>query len=254
LEYFFDQWEVISQRIKKENILLMLDYDGTLTPIQARPEEAKLSKEMRGLLSKLGEKMHLAIISGRSLEEIKELVKIKKIFYAGNHGLEIEGGEEKFVYPQALETIPIIKGISEQLKKALIKGIQVEDKKFAVSFHYRGVNSSDVKKAKSFFNRVVSLWIKEKTIGVSKGKKILELRPTDWDKGKALGWIWDRLGKELFPIYIGDDLTDEDAFATLGDKGISILVTRRKKRSFAKYYLRKVEEVEKFLESLLNLF
>jgi trehalose-phosphatase len=245
---------MISQKIEKENVLLILDYDGTLTPIKARPEEAKLSKNMRNLLNKLRKKVQVAIVSGRSLEEIEELVRIKKIIYAGNHGLEINMEKEKFVYSPALEVVPIIKGISEQLRKSPIKGTQVEDKKFTVSFHYRRVDPTEVKEAKSFFNRAVSLWVKEKKIEVRRGKKVLEIRPSGWDKGKTLEWIWDRLGKNLFPIYIGDDQTDEDAFLAVGEKGLSLLVTRRKKLSYANYYLKKVEEVKRFLENLLSLF
>jgi alpha,alpha-trehalase len=254
LEYLFDQWDAISQKIEKKNVLLMLDYDGTLTSIKTRLEEAKLSEETRGLLKKLKKKAAVAIVSGRSLEEMKDLVRIDNIIYAGNHGIEIDTGKEKFIYPPALEDVPIIKGISGRLRQSPIKGTQVEDKKFTVSFHYRRVDPKEVAKAKTFFNRAVSLWVKEKRIEVRKGKKVLEIRPRGWDKGKALKWIWNKLGKGLFPIYLGDDQTDEDAFAVLADNGISVLVTKRKKRSFAKYHLRKVEEVEKFLKSLLNLF
>lgn len=250
LEYLFDQWNGISRRIEKENVLLMLDYDGTLTPIKTRPEEAKLCEETRRLLKKLKKKTALAIVSGRSLEEIKELVKIKNIVYAGNHGLEIETGKGKFVYPPALEVVPIIKGISERLRLSPIKGTQVEDKKFTVSFHYRRVSPQEIKDAKSYFNRAVSLWVREKKFEVRKGKRVLEIRPSGWDKGDALKWIWTQLGKYLFPIYVGDDRTDEDAFETLADKGLSVLVARRKKRSFAEYHVRGVKDVERFLEKL----
>ena len=89
------------------------------------------------------------------------------------------------------------------------------------------------------------------------GKKVFEVRPRmDWDKGKAVLWLLDALGldrPEVTPIYIGDDLTDEDAFAALKERGISLLVSERPLPTAADYRLRDTEEVGDFLETLSKM-
>ena len=100
MQHLFQLWESFSSTIRAaSHILLLSDYDGTLTPIVSRPEEAILSPEVREKVSALSKSptFSVGIISGRSLSEIRALVGIEGIYYAGNHGLEIEGPGLKFI-------------------------------------------------------------------------------------------------------------------------------------------------------------
>ena len=119
------KWSAIEKRLKEaEYFYLFLDYDGTLTPIAATPQEAVLSPEVKGLLQKLLKCPHckLAIITGRSLDDIKTRVALKNVVYVGNHGFEIEGGDLKF---NSLIT-PKLRNIFEEKKE--VKGLSVEMK------------------------------------------------------------------------------------------------------------------------------
>lgn len=94
LKYLFDSWQRVKGCIIKSDIVLILcDYDGTLTPIVSKSELATLSKKMKGILCLFSDhkRYKLGIISGRALEDVKNLVRIEGIYYAGNHGFEIEG-------------------------------------------------------------------------------------------------------------------------------------------------------------------
>jgi trehalose-phosphatase len=87
------------------------------------------------------------------------------------------------------------------------------------------------------------------------GKKVYELLPDiDWDKGKAVLWLLKTLGLEsrnVLPIYIGDDRTDEDAFRALEKRGVAILVSEHPQVTAASYWLNNPEEVERFLHALI---
>ncbi|MBU2565687.1 MAG: trehalose-phosphatase, partial [Candidatus Thermoplasmatota archaeon] len=103
-------------KIKNKKLILLLDYDGTLTPIVSRPELAVLSDDMRDVLKKIAKRYPLAIISGRSLEDVKKLVDVENIYYAGNHGFEITN-DVKLVNPDAEKIKPVINEICRKMQK-----------------------------------------------------------------------------------------------------------------------------------------
>ena len=236
------------------HLLLFLDYDGTLTPIVDRPEAAVLKEEIRRLLHRLSqdERFTLGIISGRKLSEVKELVGIPKIIYAGNHGLQIEMAGEKFVPQGADEKRPVLAKLSEFLRKKgeKIRGFLLEDKGLSLTLHYREVQSEDIPKVKDIFKEAVKPFLG--SIQVREGKCVLEVRPAiDWNKGKAVSWIMDKLKRPGLPVYLGDDLTDEDAFRAINRiGGISVFVGPPTQNSLAAYYLSNPKEVEAFLSGI----
>jgi len=190
MEYLFKCWERIKERIKEtEQILLLLDYDGTLTPIVERSDKAIISEEMKELLKSLSQRCKLAIISGRTLKDIKKLVGLKGIIYAGNHGLEIEGPRIRFKSPISIRSRIIIKQIREDLKKrfSTIGGLFVEDKGLTLSVHYRLVDRKQIHLVEIIFNEITKSYLKRKRIRITSGKKVFEVRPpVNWDKGKAV--------------------------------------------------------------------
>ncbi|HXO21220.1 MAG TPA: trehalose-phosphatase [Thermoanaerobaculia bacterium] len=250
------QWDEIARRLQGARPALFLDYDGTLTPIVARPELATLPPETRSTLERLAKRFPVAILSGRAREDVAALVGLPDLVYAGSHGFDIAGpglrhevgGEElpKRMSEAAAELRRVLQGIP---------GILVEDKRFAVAVHYRLVAEADLPRIERAVDTALAARPELRKAG---GKKVFELRPSlDWDKGKALAWLLDRLAKDsktpLLPVYIGDDVTDEDAFRAIGSNGITVLVADEPRETAAGYSLRNPDEVRQLLERLAEL-
>jgi len=213
---------------------------------------------MEGILKFLAKKkeFEVAIISGRSLSDLKQKIKIRNIIYVGNHGLEIERKGKNFIYPQASKSIPTMKELKKILKARLgsIKGTIVEDKRVGLAVHYRMVKNSDVPELERTVRQIFRPFMEKRKIKIGHGKKILEAKPPImWDKGKAASMLLDSFKQEKpLSIYLGDDKTDEDAFSALDGKGITVFVGKPGK-SKANFFLRNVSEVGTFLKKLSAL-
>jgi len=235
---------------------IFLDYDGTLTPIVARPELALLSESMRCCLQELSQYYTVAIISGRQLKDIRRLVALDQLYYAGNHGLELLGPQDEQAARMVHEDFQgAVSAAYKVLSKSIgnIPGIIVEDKKFSLSVHYRCVDNKNIK----IIERVIdSVLAKYTNLLKHFGKKVFEIRPAvSWDKGRIVLYLLDKLvlsNDKFVPIYIGDDVTDEDAFLALKKKGISLLVSELERDSYADYALRDTGEVQAFLRYLID--
>jgi len=255
MKHLIGQLKVFGKSLRAGAILL-LDYDGTLVPIAEKPELAILPTDMRALLNSLAKRFRIAIISGRSLDEVKNLVGVREIYYVGNHGFEIDGPGTRLLRSEAKRARPSIAKICARLRESLgaISGAIVEDKGLTASIHYRQVARKELRRMKNIFEKVVKPYVNSGRIRLIRGKKVFEIRPsTVWDKGKAALWIIDVIDpkKKLTPVYIGDDRTDEDAFLALKDRGITVLVSKRPRKSNAKFFLKNVAEVKKFLSDLV---
>lgn len=252
MKYLFNAWNSVKKKINKNNLFIFLDFDGTLTPIVSTPQKAVLSKAVRKLLKEMSKnhKIRLVFISGRSLKDIKRLIGIKGVIYVGNHGLEIDGPKTKFKSPVSLAHKKILKCIKDDLKTRLsaVGGLFIEDKGLSLSVHYRLVDKYKIPEIKTVLHNSITPYFKRGIINIKSGKKVFEIRPLiNWDKGKAVLWLLPK--KDIIPIYLGDDTTDEDAFKVLKNRGITIFVGRPKK-SYAEYFLKDTKEVEYFLNRL----
>jgi trehalose 6-phosphate phosphatase len=262
MKYFLTAWNSLRKTLNNKNIFLFLDYDGTLVPLAETPARALITSKTEKLLKKLSRlpKFRLAIISGRSLRDVKKMVDIDGITYVGNHGLEIEGPGIKFksAVPPGYKTI--LAHIKNELARNLssFNGAFVEDKGLTLSIHYRLVGRTQLRRLKNLFHETTFSYVIGNKIRISPGKEVLEIRPPiEWDKGRVVLWLlkrWKLLlkDKKIVSFYIGDDVTDEDAFEALGDAGITIFVGKSK-RSYAKYYLKDTDEVKKFLVQIADL-
>jgi alpha,alpha-trehalase len=243
--------EIVPQP-RDRRLVISLDYDGTLTPIVSRPEQATLSNSTRQALRELADLVPVAILSGRDLDDVRRLVDIDGIVYAGSHGFDIAGprGLRKQV---ATEFLSIIDLAEKELKEKLagVPGALVERKRFSIAAHYRNVAESDVSKVEQAVNKVAADHGELRRID---NKKVCELQPNiDWNKGKAVRWLLKALELEeqaAFPIYIGDDLTDEDVFRALRERGAGIVVNKQPRLTAARYALKDPVEVERFLREL----
>jgi alpha,alpha-trehalase len=241
-------------QLREKTAVIFLDYDGTLTPIVETPEQAILTKQHRKALEYLTEHYTVAIISGRDLKDVQKMVGISNIAYAGSHGFDISGPGGKYrneeigmPYLDALDHAE--KELNE--KTADISGARVERKRFAIAVHYRQVQENDVETVIKRFDEVSA---HHPELKKSTGKKVIELRPNvDWDKGKALTYMLDILftdGTRILPFYIGDDITDEDAFEAIKEHGIPIVVGSGTRPTVAKYRLNDPDEVFTFLQEI----
>uniref|UniRef100_A0ACD5UDJ3 Uncharacterized protein n=1 Tax=Avena sativa TaxID=4498 RepID=A0ACD5UDJ3_AVESA len=252
-----------------KKIALFLDYDGTLSPIVNDPEKAFMSPEMRAAVKNVARFFPTAIVSGRSRDKVFEFVKLKELYYAGSHGMDIlvpsadsksktKDDREAKLFQPAREFLPMIIEVNKSLVEATrsIKGANVENNKFCVSVHYRNVDKKDWKLVAELVDNVLKDFPRLK---VTTGRRVLEVRPViDWDKGKAVEFLLQSLRlddpESVLPIYIGDDRTDEDAFKVLLERncGYGILVSQVPKETEAFYSLTSPSEVMEFLNSLVR--
>jgi len=249
--------EEILERLRERPPAIFLDYDGTLTPIVEDPKEATLPDKTRKVIKRLAKYYSVAVISGRDLGDVQGMVGIDNIAYAGSHGFDIAGPGEKYRNQEMGEPfLPMIERAEQELRKTVsdIPGARIEHKRFAVALHFRQVKSADIDGVKRRFDRVASHYPE---LRKSTGKKVIELRPNiDWDKGRALFYLLEALYTDrsrVVPLYIGDDITDEDAFRAISDRGVAIVVGREKRQTVAHYMLRDPNEVAKFLQELAAL-
>jgi len=263
MEHLFSKWDDLRKDFINRHIYLFIDYDGTLTPIVEHPDKAVISEDMRNILRDLSTKpgWSIGIISGRALKDIKRMVSLEGIIYVGNHGLEIEGPKIKFESQISSRLFSIIRNLKEELthKLSKIKGIFVEDKNVTLSVHYRLASRSGYLLVKKIIEEIIQPFLARNKIKVSYGKKVIEIKPpVAWNKGRVVAWLLARqsfiLGDHpIMPIYLGDDVTDEDAFGMLKNKGLTIYIGKPK-NSRAKYYLRDTQEVSEFLKKILCLY
>jgi trehalose-phosphatase len=139
-----------------------------------------------------------------------------------------------------------------RLKEAVapIAGAWVEDKAFAVTLHFRQVAPEDEPAVEASFSGVADAFPELRRTG---GKKVLELRPNiEWDKGRALQMLLGRIDRSgpHFPLFVGDDETDEDAFRAVAGSGIGIRVGDPHVASAAEYCLADTDEAATFLRGL----
>jgi len=215
-------------------LLLMTDYDGTLTPIVDDPADAILADETREQLLRIARSPRgsVAVISGRGLEDLKTRVAIPEVIYAGCHGLEIEGPGLEFRHPT---------------------GMRVEAKGLAVAVHYRHVAPDEIRRVEIELARAIRE--QGSRLKIFHGTKVIEVLPqVAWTKGECARWIQERVlpagsGPALW-LYLGDDWTDEHAFEVLSGLALTIRVGDTVPASKATYRLRDVGEVRELLGAL----
>ncbi len=241
---------------RKKHLVVFLDYDGTLTPIVAHPEDAVLSEPMRASVRSLAARCTVAVVSGRDLRNVRSLVGIEGIFYAGSHGFEIAGPAGwRAGYEEGAAFLPLLDTVERELEAALagVEGAQVERKKFSVAAHYRNVRTGQDEHVRRAVDDVLSRY---PSLRVSPGKKVWDIQPAiEWNKGKALLWLLGQLNLDscaTLPLYIGDDTTDEDAFRVVYDRGIGIVVREEPRRTMAQYALDNTDQVRAFIGALAS--
>ncbi len=240
---------------------VFLDYDGTLTPIVDRPEDALISESMREAVRGLARRCPVCVVSGRDRQVVQELMGVDDLIVAGSHGFDIwspAGGEIR--REEGAGFGGLLDRVKGRLREEMtsIEGALVEPKKTSVAAHYRLVSDEERPRVKEIVDAMLGEHPNE--LKVTPGKMVYEIQPKiDWDKGKAVLYLLEALDldrDDVVPLYLGDDITDEHAFEALADRGLGIFVGRADdpevagRTTAADYILHTVKEVERFLDTL----
>ncbi len=242
-------------RRRRSNVLLFLDYDGTLVGFQDAPQLAVLSPGRRRLLRQLAAANPVVIATGRSLAVIKRLIGLRNVAYIGNHGLEMEWQRRIWVHPRALAVRPALEEAIDRIirRSEDVPNRRLENKGLTASVHYRQLSPRN----RARMERIVKAELRpqRKSVRLLLGNKVWEIRPcVDWDKGKAVLQMrrWMGAGADIVPVYLGDDHTDEDAFRALRRDGVTFRVGKCAGRTAALGRIPDVSSVWKFLGLFLR--
>lgn len=247
-------FDSLKGRLDGRRLVLFLDYDGTLSHIVQHPDQAVLDDETRRALANAAAKHPVYVISGRDLDDVRERVAVEGIYYVGSHGFQMPEAAPG-IDPESLEEAASeLEAAANELEQWLdyIDGVVIERKRYSFALHYRMVDRDDLKQIHAAAADVLERY---GSVTSKRGKQVIEFVPDIfWDKGLCLRALLACLsgeGQALFPVYIGDDVTDEDAFRVLDpDSGLSVVVAEDERESAAEFRLRDVPAVRSFLEQL----
>jgi trehalose-phosphatase len=259
-----DKVKALARHFAGKQAVVFLDYDGTLTPIRDRPEEAVISDSMREAVQRLAERIPVIVVSGRDRAVVQHLMGLDNLIVAGDHGFDVwspTGGAIQ--HEEGASFVHLLRDVEATLDVELahIPGVLIEPKKFSVAIHYRLVSEEQRPRVKEIVDATLNEHPKE--LKVTPGKMVFEIQPKlDWDKGKAVLYLLKTLNLDrgdVVPIYLGDDITDEDAFRALIGRGIGIVVgsandpENARRATAATYELNTVGDVERFINKLATL-
>jgi trehalose-phosphatase len=240
--------------------VLMLDYDGTLAPFHVNRFAATPYPGVEDRLVNLSTipQVRLVLVSGRSARELRDLLRpgIRGEIW-GSHGRERLGADGTY---ELFALSPLHQAALEQVASemsALGLSDALEMKPTSLAIHWRGFEPAKQAEIRSLVPSMVqAIFIRmDQRIAQPGGLHLLpfdggvELRSTDRTKGTAVGEILSQEPKDIPVAYLGDDLTDEDAFVAVGNEGYSILVRGEIRASFARFWLRPPEELLGFLDA-----
>ncbi len=248
-DLFTKTGEKILESLTFTQTLYAFDFDGTLAPIVSSPDAAKASDQTELLLTELAALVPVAIVSGRSIADLKKRIKTPIKNLIGNHGLEGLGARK--------ESIEFAKNACKQWNDQLLKhgaqfsddpGIEIENKTYSLALHYR--RSRNKKNSRtSLFNCIQTLNPSPRVI---LGKCVMNLIPPGGPhKGVALLEMMMALNLKC-AFYIGDDDTDEDVFSLPDSRIISVRVGQ-KRTSQAQFFLKRQADMNRLLRRLVKL-
>ena len=251
----------LDRRLKGGRPAVFLDYDGTLTPIVERPEDAVISERMRDVVGRLAERCTVCVVSGRDRAVVQELMGLHDLVVAGSHGFDIWSPTQGPIHHEAAQGYEdIVADATARLRAELggIDGAIVEPKKASVAAHYRLVAEDERDRVREVVERLLAE--RPDQLKVTPGKMVYELQPKlEWDKGRAVLHLLEVLELDrdgVVPMYFGDDHTDEHAFEALSGRGIGIFVGDPRdpevagRTTAADFVLASIDEVERLLDSL----
>jgi trehalose 6-phosphate phosphatase len=240
---------------------VFLDYDGVLTPIVDRPQDAVMSDGMREAVRALAQRCSVCVVSGRDRPILQQLMGLDTLVVAGSHGFDIWSPQEGTIaHEAAIGFDDLFSEVTERLRAEVepIPGAVVEPKRVSVAVHYRLADPDHHATVAAVVDELLDEY--SGRLKVTPGKMVYELQPKiDWHKGKAVLHLLRMLdldADDIVPLYLGDDITDEDAFRALASRGIGIIVGHpddpevANRLTAADFVLESTVEVEQFLDTL----
>ncbi|MFN7134183.1 MAG: trehalose-phosphatase [Myxococcales bacterium] len=234
------------ERLANGRLLLGLDFDGTLAPIVPRPDRVRMRASTRRLLAAVAERYPTAVISGRARDDVAKYVAgVTLPLVVGNHGMEWPEPTKS-----AERVVQRVAGWRERLAGLLrgAPGIEIEDKRYSLSVHFRRARDADEALA-AIMGAIGTL----PGCRGQPGKLVVNVLPEkSADKGTALRLAMRRLRCDT-ALFVGDDTTDEDAFALEPTGAVHGCRVGASRRSHASWYVPSQEDVDDLLNALLVL-
>lgn len=259
-QYLFDKLNDLKRFKNDYNTSIITDIDGTISEIVPTPMEAVVSPEIKNIFEKIANKFKFTgVMTGRSILNAMDMMGSDKITYIGNHGLEQYKNGKITVDPEVKEFIPLIKKLADIIKKELkhYDCILFQDKKLSFTVHYRLCENGEEIRKKSL--KAIESIKQSKSLKIAEGRKVIEIRPpAGHDKGTILQkFILNNDIKKI--IYLGDDITDSDAFIKLNElknqhkvDSLTIVVNSKETPDYVKqsadFYVNNVKDVYKFFK------
>jgi trehalose-phosphatase len=251
----------VRRKIGRRHLLLLTDFDGTLAELAPTPAEAVMTSQVHAQLDRIAalEEVTLGVVSGRRLTDVRARVGPSAEFVGGLHGLEITGSGAAFLHPALEGLAPIVQDLVRTARRELASwpGVLIEDKTFSLTCHVRQASPENAARALDAFSVLAEPQIERGLLRLLPGAKAYELVPAvDWHKGRAVEWIRARVatlrGETPAVIYLGDDRTDEDAFAELGPDDLAIGVGPRPHTHLIAWRLAGPASVGRFFDRLAS--
>ncbi|HEX7876652.1 MAG TPA: trehalose-phosphatase [Sphingobium sp.] len=223
---------------------LFLDFDGTLAPIADTPDGVVVDGDLLILLGRLRDALNgrLAIVSGRSVATLRDL-GFGDFLLAGTHGLEFANPGARVEAPARLPAIDEAEAAFHAFADDK-PGLLVERKSISVGLHFRGAPQWGAKAGE-----IASALADRLALAVQPGKMLFELRPSGADKGSAVHILMARAPMAGgTPLFIGDDVTDEEGFAAAAELGGAGILVGPPRQTLAAFRLEQVAAVRHYLE------
>lgn len=207
----------------EQNLLVCCDFDGTLAPIVTRPQDARPLPGTELLLLRLAEipDTHVSVVSGRSLSDLAALSGFgEPVVLVGSHGGEFTSGFVSDLTPRQQDLL----GELDQVLTRMIgdaPGAELERKPLSIAVHVRQASRPDADRILTAVADGPALW---PGVHATAGKEVLELAVQQVNKGSAVTSLRDRYGPDTMVVFLGDDVTDETAFAVLGPGDVGVKV------------------------------
>ncbi|HEY9756833.1 MAG TPA: trehalose-phosphatase [Oculatellaceae cyanobacterium] len=216
---------IIKEQYVERDVFIGLDRDGTIVPYAERPEDAKVDQDLSSLLDALVKKpgLRVGIISARSIAQLRSDFDSKKLFLAGNYGMEISSPQgDVFIQPFALDAVPALKDLRDRMASAItdLAGVILEDHGYSLCLHYHRVASELLPRLHEL---MANLKQRFNALLFTQLTTSYEVKPlTPWSKGEALDQIFKTYQKTLkdsFVFYAGDSPPDEPAYSWANARG-----------------------------------
>jgi trehalose-phosphatase len=206
-----------------QHLALLFDYDGTLVPLTSHPRLAIMAPRTRRLLRRLAARSRIAlgVLSGRELDELRTLVSLRNIYYAGNSGIRLDLRGTRVSHPGIQDILPAVTALTKRLQPLIDEFPEawLESKLAGLTIHFRNVPEEKLADMQRKIDDLLEPC--SHIFRFTEGPKAIEIVPElGWDKGTAVQFILEDLGRnDIFPLYAGDAPNDDSAFESVGERG-----------------------------------